>query len=85
LTQPGLRIEISGHTDSLGPQAINLTLSEKRATAVKNYLIAHGVASDRLRAEGYGEFNPIATNETEEGRAKNRRVEFKVLNRGTAK
>jgi OOP family OmpA-OmpF porin len=84
-TQPDLHVEISGHTDSLGPQAINLTLSEKRSAAVKAYLIQHGVASGRLRAEGYGEFNPVATNETEEGRALNRRVEFKVLNRRTAK
>lgn len=84
-TQPTLRVEIAGHTDSLGPQAINLTLSEKRSIAVKSYLVAHGVAAERLRAEGYGEFNPIATNETEEGRARNRRVEFKVLNRNTAK
>lgn len=83
LTQPALRIEISGHTDSLGPQAYNLTLSQRRVAAVKNYLVAHGVAGDRLSAEGYGEFSPIASNETERGRAQNRRVEFKVLNRRT--
>lgn len=80
-TQPTLRIEISGHTDALGPQAMNLTLSQKRAMAVKAYLVAHGVAGERLRAEGYGEFNPVASNDTEEGRAQNRRVEFKVLAR----
>jgi len=79
--QKALTIEIAGHTDSLGPQSFNLLLSQKRANAVKEYLVAHGVEAERLNAEGYGEFNPIANNNTEAGRAENRRVEFKVLNK----
>lgn len=82
-TQPGLELQIAGHTDSLGPASYNLTLSQKRANAVRAYLIAHGVGAARLKSEGYGEFNPIASNETEEGRAQNRRVEFKVLDKST--
>jgi OOP family OmpA-OmpF porin len=82
-TQPDLQLEIAGHTDSLGPAGYNLKLSQKRAAAVKDYLVSHGVTAMRLKSEGFGEFNPIATNETEEGRAKNRRVEFKVLNDST--
>jgi outer membrane protein OmpA-like peptidoglycan-associated protein len=80
-TQPGLELQIAGHTDSLGPSGYNLTLSQKRANAVRNYLIAHEVKASRLKAEGFGEFNPIASNESEEGRAQNRRVEFKVLDK----
>jgi len=78
--QKALTIEIVGHTDSLGPQSLNLQLSQKRAAAVQDYLVAHGVEAERLHAEGLGEFNPIATNNSEAGRAKNRRVEFKVVN-----
>jgi OOP family OmpA-OmpF porin len=81
VTQPGLELQIAGHTDSLGPASYNLTLSQKRANAVRNYLIAHDVKASRLKAEGFGEFNPIASNETEEGRAQNRRVEFKVIDK----
>ena len=76
--QPNVTVEISGHTDSLGPQANNLTLSIKRAKAVKMFLVSQGIAETRLASEGYGEFIPIDTNETEAGRAQNRRVEFKV-------
>ena len=79
--QKALAIEIAGHTDALGPQSFNLLLSQKRAAAVKDYLVAHGVEANRLQSEGYGEFNPIATNNTEAGRAANRRVEFKVLSK----
>lgn len=78
--QKALSIEIVGHTDSLGPQSLNLQLSQKRAAAVKEYLVAHGVEPERLQSEGLGEFNPIASNNSESGRAKNRRVEFKVVN-----
>lgn len=76
---PTLVIEISGHTDWQGSQGFNLTLSQKRANAVRDALIAQGVPGNRLVAEGYGEFRPIADNNTADGRAKNRRVEFKVL------
>lgn len=77
--QKALSIEIVGHTDSLGPQSLNLQLSQKRANAVVDYLVANGVEPSRLHAEGLGEFNPIASNNSEAGRAKNRRVEFKVV------
>jgi OOP family OmpA-OmpF porin len=73
---PGLIIEIEGNTDNIGSVKYNQTLSEKRALAVKKYLVAKGISADRLRAVGYGMSKPIATNETEAGRAKNRRVEM---------
>ncbi|TAJ55132.1 MAG: hypothetical protein EPN60_05095 [Nevskiaceae bacterium] len=77
--QTAVKVQVTGHTDSLGPQSYNLTLSQKRAKSVIAYLTSVGVATERLSAEGEGEFSPIASNDTEEGRAKNRRVEFKIL------
>lgn len=77
--QPGTRIEIGGHTDSIGNDAYNNVLSQERAEAVRQFLISRGVDGDRLVAMGYGEFKPLASNDTEEGRAQNRRVEFKVI------
>lgn len=74
-----LEIEISGHTDSKGSDDYNLNLSQGRAQAVVDYLIEHGVDSYRLVARGYGETVPLESNDTDEGRAFNRRVEFKVL------
>ncbi len=68
---------IEGHTDSKGSDAYNLDLSQRRATSVVNYLVERGVSSSRLRAVGYGESVPQTTNETEDGRAQNRRVEIK--------
>ena len=76
---PTLKIEISGHTDNVGAPADNLALSNNRAKSVVNYLIGKGVASSRLVAKGYGETKPIADNNTEEGKAKNRRTELKVI------
>ena len=76
---PGIKVEISAHTDSKGSDEYNLELSQKRAESVVNYLIAKGTNSDRLVAKGYGETQPIATNDTEEGRALNRRVEMKIV------
>lgn len=76
---PGMRIEIGGHTDSVDTEAHNLELSGNRAAAVCRYLEAAGIASDRLASKGYGETRPIASNDDEEGRALNRRVEFKIL------
>ncbi|HUV33026.1 MAG TPA: OmpA family protein, partial [Devosiaceae bacterium] len=70
------RIEIGGHTDSQGSDELNLRLSRARAEAVLDALIARGVALDRLSAQGYGEARPVATNESEIGRALNRRIEF---------
>jgi OOP family OmpA-OmpF porin len=77
--QQAVQVLVVGHTDALGPQSYNLSLSQKRAKAVINYLTEKGVASERLKSEGEGEFTPIASNDTEAGRAQNRRVEFKVL------
>jgi len=76
---PGARIQIGGYTDSTGSQAHNLSLSQRRAESVKAYLVARGVAGDRLVAVGYGESGPIADNATAEGKATNRRVELKLL------
>lgn len=74
-----LRIELGGHTDDVGADAANMTLSDQRARAVRDFVIANGVAADRVTAKGYGETSPVATNGTEEGRAQNRRTEVKVL------
>ena len=76
---PTLVIEISGHTDNRGAAAYNQVLSENRARTVVNYLVANGIPASRLRYAGYGLTRPIADNNTDEGRALNRRVEFKIL------
>jgi outer membrane protein OmpA-like peptidoglycan-associated protein len=73
------RVEIQGHTDGKGRPAYNLDLSQRRADAVRDYLIARGVAAERLISKGYGLTVPIATNDTEAGRATNRRVEFLLI------
>lgn len=78
-TLPALKIEISGHTDNRGSEEYNLKLSFDRARSVVDYLIAAGIESQRLTYKGYGFSQPIASNETEEGRQLNRRVEFKVV------
>jgi outer membrane protein OmpA-like peptidoglycan-associated protein len=74
-----MRIEISGHTDSTGDAAANLQLSKDRANVVYQELIKNGVEATRLTATGYGSAKPVATNDTEDGRQKNRRTEFKIL------
>lgn len=74
-----MKIEISGHTDAVGADSDNLTLSNNRANAVMNYLLGKGIAKDRLSAKGYGETKFIATNDTDEGKQLNRRVEFVIL------
>lgn len=76
---PSMTIEIAGHTDNTGDAAQNLTLSQERANAVYSYLTGQGVAGSRLKAVGYGQNQPVDSNDTEEGRAKNRRTEFKIL------
>ena len=76
---PKMVIEIGGHTDNRGSLEYNTTLSSNRAKSVVDYLIKHGVAKERLSYKGYAYQNPIDTNDTEEGRQKNRRVEFKVI------
>ena len=77
---PKMRIEISGHTDNRGSKTLNVRLSAARAKAVLDYLVKKGIASSRLESKGYAFDQPIATNDTDEGRQQNRRVEFKVLN-----
>lgn len=77
--QPKLKIEISGHTDNKGAFDYNKQLSKSRASTVVDYLIEKGISSDRLTFEGYAFEKPIATNDTDEGRQLNRRVEFKVI------
>jgi len=79
---PEAEVEIGGYTDSQGSEKFNQSLSEKRAQAVKNYLTDkyNKIRPDNLKPKGYGEINPVAGNDTPEGRAQNRRVEFKLLN-----
>lgn len=76
---PRIKIEISGHTDNVGKRQDNLLLSEKRARTVYEYLLQHGISRERLSYKGYADTLPIADNSTEEGRAKNRRTEFKII------
>ena len=75
---PEVEIEVSGHTDNVGSDSYNMTLSQKRADAVKDYFVSKGISSSRLTSKGYGETKPIATNLTELGREQNRRVEFTI-------
>jgi outer membrane protein OmpA-like peptidoglycan-associated protein len=80
-TQEKVVVEVAGHTDSVGSDTYNQGLSERRAIAVKDYLESKGITATRLTARGYGEAQPVASNDTEEGRALNRRVELIVLSR----
>ncbi len=73
---PGMRVEIRGHTDADGEEGYNQRLSERRALAVRDFLVTNGVQAGRLRSVGFGEHRPIAVSDTNEGRARNRRVEF---------
>jgi len=73
---PTLKVEVQGHTDNVGGDAYNQTLSEARAKSVMAWLVAHGISADRMTAKGYGKTRPVADNGTDEGRAKNRRVEI---------
>ena len=78
----GINLEViiaTGHTDSIGSDAYNQRLSERRATAVKNYLVSRGIEASRIYTEGKGKKQPVADNRTKEGRAKNRRVEIEVV------
>lgn len=77
--QPGIKVEVRGHTDARGSEVYNLELSQGRASVVRNYLVSKGVPGPDIIARGYGESQPVASNETEEGRANNRRVELKVI------
>jgi outer membrane protein OmpA-like peptidoglycan-associated protein len=77
--KPTWKLEIAGHTDNQGDDNANLVLSKKRAESLKNYLISQGIDGGRLITLYFGEKNPIAGNDTPEGRQKNRRVEMKVV------
>ncbi len=79
---PGLKVEIGGHTDNVGNATDNQKLSANRATAVKEYLVKNGINATRLSAKGYGSTQPLAANDTEAGRAQNRRTEVKVVDVG---
>ena len=78
-SNPNVKIAIYGHTDNVGDNGDNLQLSTNRSQAVKNYLILEGISPSRLTAKGFGETSPIASNQSADGRAKNRRTEFVVL------
>ncbi len=78
---PNVRVSVEGYTDSIGTEQYNLGLSQRRAEAVVNYLVDHGIDLARLEPVGYGESNPVASNDTPEGRYKNRRVELKVIDK----
>jgi OmpA-OmpF porin, OOP family len=79
--EPTMEIEISGHTDNVGTPQSNMILSQNRAESVRQYLISKGIAQGRVKAVGYGDTKPVATNETDEGRQMNRRTEVKILNK----
>ena len=76
---PEIRMAVHGHTDNRGSAAYNRDLSQRRAQAVVKYLTDKGIAVERLVAKGFGPDRPVATNDTDSGRAQNRRVEFKVI------
>jgi outer membrane protein OmpA-like peptidoglycan-associated protein len=77
-SQGGVAVIAEGHTDSTGPEAYNMTLSQRRAKAVRDYLVAGGIDASRIETVGYGETQPVADNSTRDGRAQNRRVELDV-------
>jgi outer membrane protein OmpA-like peptidoglycan-associated protein len=77
---PNIRIAVEGYTDSIGTDVYNEKLSVRRAEAVFRYLVNHGIAPERMEVIGYGETHPVASNDTEEGRAENRRVELHIVN-----
>ena len=80
---PNVRISVEGHTDTLGTDLYNEKLSVRRAEAVFRYLVNHGIAPERMEVIGYGESRPVVDNETESGRAQNRRVELHVVDQPT--
>ena len=75
----GYQVRLAGHTDNIGSPESNKALSQARAESVKRQLITFGVAPERIKAYGYGDLKPVATNDTEEGRAQNRRVEITLF------
>jgi outer membrane protein OmpA-like peptidoglycan-associated protein len=79
ITNPKISVEISGHTDNTGNRKHNLELSENRAKTIYNYLIDRGIKAERLRYAGYADDVPVASNDTAEGRALNRRTEMMII------
>jgi outer membrane protein OmpA-like peptidoglycan-associated protein len=79
IKNPKLVVEIGGHTDNIGEEGANHRLSQRRADAIKAYLVKKGIDENRILAKGYGEKEPLASNDTEAGRAKNRRTEVKII------
>jgi outer membrane protein OmpA-like peptidoglycan-associated protein len=75
---PELKVQVEGHTDSVGSDDFNQTLSEKRAEAVRDFLVSNDVARDSITAKGFGKSRPVVSNDTAEGRQRNRRVELVV-------
>ncbi len=80
-TNPGIKVELGGHTDNVGNQKLNQVLSNNRAKSVYDYLIGAGITKDRLSYKGYGDFKPKVPNDTPENRAKNRRTELKIISK----
>lgn len=78
-SNPNVRVGVEGHTDSTGSDAYNESLSKRRANSVRDYLVKSGVSADRLVTSGYGEAQPVASNDNEDGRRMNRRVELEIL------
>jgi len=83
IENPEITLEIIGHTDNLGPEPVNQTVSAERAAIVMNYLVSRGVDPSRLRSKGKGSLDPIESNDTQLGRQANRRIEF-LVNEGAA-
>ena len=79
LSDKSINIEIAGHTDNIGDQFKNQKLSEKRARSVKEFLVKNGIKEERIICIGYGELQPIVNNSNNESRAKNRRIEIRIL------
>jgi OOP family OmpA-OmpF porin len=77
--KPSVKVEIEGYTDYIGTDAYNQKLSVERAESVKSYMVSKGIAANRLATVGYGKNNPVEDNKTEEGRAMNRRIVFKII------
>jgi outer membrane protein OmpA-like peptidoglycan-associated protein len=78
-TNPTMVIEVGGHTDNVGDDAMNMKLSHERAKSVREYMVGHGIGPNKIQAKGYGELNAIANNETDDGKKANRRTEFIIL------
>ncbi len=77
---PSLKLEIAAHTDNIGSFEYNMNLSQRRAQSIVNYLVVKEINPERLKGKGYGESRPVASNNTEEGRKMNRRIEFIIIN-----